>query len=445
MTKPDPPTLQRLLVEAVRRHNVLPLTGRCNLSCRFCSHGQNPPGTQAYTFPPLDKDLLLDLADFLDPDQKIIIGESATRLREGEPLTHPDFFFILGQLRSRFPATLLQVTTNGSLLDGDRIRRLAALAPLELVLSLNSATARGRRLLMNDPDPNSAAAALEKLIRANVPFHGSVVAMPHLAGWEDLTYTLEFLDGAGAKTIRLMLPGFTRYGPPALIPPPGTLERCLDLAEKLRVGFSSPLLAEPPRVDDFRSRIEGVIVGSPAGRAGLKTGDLILAVDGAAALTRVDAYFKAREKENPRLAVLRDNERLQVALLKARREAPGFAVSHDLDPAQVERVRRRPAAGGETLMLLSRAAYPRWQLARERFRLENLKLAAVPALYFGGNINCAGLLTVSDFVAALKKLQPAPRGRILIPAAAFDSSGRDLQGRHYSLLNQPAAEVVLVE
>ena len=96
---PTPGTLQQLLVEAVRRHNVLPLTGRCNLSCCFCSHGQNPPGTQAYTFLPLEAERLLDLMPFLDPEQKIIIGESATRLREGEPLTHPDFFAILEQLR----------------------------------------------------------------------------------------------------------------------------------------------------------------------------------------------------------------------------------------------------------------------------------------------------------------------------------------------------------
>ena len=247
---PTPGTLQQLLVEAVRRHNVLPLTGRCNLSCCFCSHGQNPPGTQAYTFLPLEAERLLDLMPFLDPEQKIIIGESATRLREGEPLTHPDFFAILEQLRRLFPDTLIQVTTNGSLLDDETIRRLAALEPLELVLSLNSSTARGRRLLMNDPRPGAAAAAVGKLVQRGLSLHGSVVALPHLVGWDDLQDTLKFLNEAGAKTIRLLLPGFTRCSRPDLAPPPGTGERCRP-GRPAAEDFSAPLLPEPPQVDDF--------------------------------------------------------------------------------------------------------------------------------------------------------------------------------------------------
>jgi MoaA/NifB/PqqE/SkfB family radical SAM enzyme len=97
------PELQRLLVEAVREHNVLPLTGRCNLSCLFCSHRFNPPGTEAFSFGPLAIELLGELAAYLDPQQKIIIGESATRLREGEPLTHLRFMDLLKELRTRYP------------------------------------------------------------------------------------------------------------------------------------------------------------------------------------------------------------------------------------------------------------------------------------------------------------------------------------------------------
>lgn len=424
---------------------MLPLTGRCNLSCCFCSHNQNPPGTKAYSFPPLETGRLLELIPFLDPNQKIVIGESATRLREGEPLTHPDFRTLLDQLRCRFPGALLQVTTNGSLLDDERIRHLASLAPLELVLSLNSASRRGRRLLMRDPWPGAAAQAVEKLIQAGIPLHGSVVAMPHLVGRNDLQDTLVFLNGTGAKTIRLMLPGYTRCTDRSLVPPPGTLERCWDLAGQLRGSFSAPLLVEPPQIDNFEPQIEGVIAGSPAARAGLKAGDRILSIDGITPLSRVDAFTRARRGKSPILTALRNGNELRFELGKEKEEAPGFAVSYDLDPEQVERVRRNLVPGEETLMLLSSAALPRWRLARELFQLEGLHLVSVTSQFFGGNISCAGLLTVSDFAYVLKRERRLHSGRVLIPAVAFDSGGRDLQGRPYSLLNETGTAVTLVE
>lgn len=204
--------LQRLLVEAVRDHNVLPLTGRCNLSCCFCSHRYNPPGTKAYSFGPLSVELLRELSAYLDPEKKIIIGESATRLREGEPLTHPRFMDLLKNLRARYPQTLIQATTNGSLLEPQIIEALSALQPLELVISVNSITQKGRSLLMGDPEPGKGKIRpqIELLTAKQIGFQGSIVAMPHLVGFEDLRQTALFLDQSGAKSIRLLMPGFTR-------------------------------------------------------------------------------------------------------------------------------------------------------------------------------------------------------------------------------------------
>ena len=302
MSKTDSATLQKLLVAAVRDHNVLPLTGRCNLSCCFCSHAQNPPGAQAYDFPPLEEQRLLALAAYLNPEKKIVIGESATRLREGEPLTHPRFIAIVTTLRERFPDTPLQVTTNGSLLNASTVQLLAALAPLELVLSLNSASAEGRRRLMNDPRPRATLQALDRIAAAGIPLHGSVVPLPHLVGWDDLEQTLRRLDSAGARTIRLLLPGFTRFGRSGLLPPPGTREECLRLAANLKQELRAPLLPEPPQIDNFDPQIEGTLPGSPAARAGLQAGDRILAIDGEKPVTRVAAFNLAQSRGNPAVA-----------------------------------------------------------------------------------------------------------------------------------------------
>lgn len=139
--------------------------------------------------------------------KKIIIGESATRLREGEPLTHPQFLPLIRQLRRLHPVTTIQLTTNASLLDEKTVYHLGRLKPLEVIVSLNSATAEGRTLLMGDPDPFRAIDAIDLLQRHKLPFHGSIVALPHLVGWDDLHETLMVLDRAGAVTMRLLLPG----------------------------------------------------------------------------------------------------------------------------------------------------------------------------------------------------------------------------------------------
>ena len=68
-----------------------------------------------------------------------------------------------------------------------------------------------------------------------------------------------------------------------------------------------------------------------------------------------------------------------------------------------------------------------------------------PAL-FGGTIDCAGLLTVTDFLPVLKEqMAVAPPAKTLIPAIAFDRGGRDMRGLHYSLLQESGATVTLID
>ena len=47
--------LWTILLEAVSRDNILPLTSSCNLHCLFCSNRQNPPGVQTFSFAPLPR------------------------------------------------------------------------------------------------------------------------------------------------------------------------------------------------------------------------------------------------------------------------------------------------------------------------------------------------------------------------------------------------------
>jgi hypothetical protein len=62
-------------LKSIGEANILPVTSACNSRCVFCSHLQNPPRKiTVYTLPPLGKEEILALADFLDPGQRIIIG-----------------------------------------------------------------------------------------------------------------------------------------------------------------------------------------------------------------------------------------------------------------------------------------------------------------------------------------------------------------------------------
>ena len=107
-----------LLYQTVQNDNILPVTTVCNVRCAFCSHHQNPPEVKAIAIPHLDPELVDDLLDYLDGSRKIIIGESTSLIMEGEPFTHPRFFEILEAIRRKFPQTLIQITTNGTMLNG---------------------------------------------------------------------------------------------------------------------------------------------------------------------------------------------------------------------------------------------------------------------------------------------------------------------------------------
>lgn len=426
-----PGHVHALLAQAVK-NNILPLTGRCNLSCVFCSHRHVPAGVEAFDFPPLPWETLDGLLGSLDPRSRIVMGESATRLREGEPFSHPLIRRVLRELRRRYPETPVQITTNGSLLTGDTLRYLSGLQPLELVLSLNSASLKGRRLVMNDPDPSVAVGAASLLGEYGIAFHGSVVAMPHLTGWDDLRDTLTYLERCGAVTVRFFFPGFTRFSPSFLRFTPEQEKHVRSLVEEMQDLLGIPVLPDPPGLSDLTPRVEGVIKGSPAAHAGLKRGDVVLSVNGVRPRSRVEAFNLILKGANPRLT-LRDGAGEREAVIgKERGMSSGVTMLYDLDPGQVEEVKRRLKRLDRTLLFTSHAAAPLWEAARAPFSLPGTEITPVPSEFWGGSICCAGLLTVGDFIKQMQRMNPLrPPDAVLLPPDCFDHRGVDLTGRSY--------------
>jgi len=424
-----------LLAEAIK-NNILPLTGRCNLACLFCSNLQNPGEVKVFSLPPLSEEKLSGLVPLLDGKRRIVIGESVSHLQEGEPFTHPHLYRVLKSVRKYFPRTPVQLTTNGSYLNKHALTCLKELKPLELVVSLNSSSEHGRREIMGDRQPRQVLDNLKNLSGAGIPFHGSLVALPHLVGWEDFRETVKFLDKCGALTIRIFLPGYTRYAPSHLENPPGLMFRLCEIIENLKEETTSPLLMEPPGVNNLEPRVEGVLGESPAYNSSLREGDVVHTVNGDVPRCRVEAYRFILESKDPVVRFCREGEEKEAVLTKEAHQKPGTVFYRDLDPADVEWVRHK-SRGMESAVFTSPLAFPMWKEAVRKFGLEQVHIHRVEPAFWGGSIVSAGLLTLCDFSKKIEQLQRENLpSLIFLPGDAFDAAGKDLLGRNYLELEE---------
>lgn len=427
--------IEEIIYNSASSDNTLSLGSACNMHCIFCSHQFNPPGLEVYRQPFLSLEEIDSLCDFLDPDRKIIIGESATRVIEGEPFLHPEIMTILHRLRERFPQTLIQITTNGSLLDENKIEQLVELQPLELNFSLNSASCLGRQRLMGDRCPERALKALELMGEKKIAFHGSIVAMPQVVGWEDLGLTIRKLADCGALTVRIFLPGFSKYRSPDWQFGSELQRELLVWLEKMRDKVAVPLLFEPPFITDLNAVVAGVLADSPALRAGIQRGDRIISVLEEKPLCRTDAFNKIKKLKNPGLKIVRNGKKYNKLIVKEANAASGLVFDYDLAPWLLQEWRDKKYAA--VLICASSLAY---SLLKEavRFLSKEWEVIRTENAFFGGSICCAGLLTVADYQAAIDEYlkQNAPPEVIFLAARSFDRWGRDLLGQSYLLLEE---------
>ncbi|MDO9573562.1 MAG: DUF512 domain-containing protein [Candidatus Contubernalis sp.] len=418
-----------LIFNAMGSGNVLPITSRCNLSCVFCSHKQNPPDVKAYGLPERDPQEIIDSFQYLSENKKIIIGESATGMVEGEPLCYTGIKEVLGKLRQRFPETMIQITTNGILLNSDLLVFLKELEPLELIISLN--TLEKRKEVLGDLSGRDMEEVLREVKKVGLNFHGSVVALPHILGWESLRKTLWCLEERGADTIRVFLPGFTRLAPPSLIFEPSLWKKLHGFLSEVRKVATVPIILEPPLLTDLEARIEGVIKNSPAWEAGLQVADVIGKIDGQKVICREDAFNRVKSLPVPVLSIYRNGQTLSVNLRKKEEESPGFVMYSDVDPGQAKNLLRRLKGlrGREVLILTSVLGYPLIKMVlKNNWQEENkLEVKPVPNEFFGGSIMSAGLLVVEDFIKEINNLKTKPEV-IILPQKPFDLWGKDLLG-----------------
>jgi hypothetical protein len=440
--KSDTPSLEALLYQA-QKQGILPITSECFAKCAFCSNRYNPPSCEVLS---IGRRSLQEIKDSLPWLQgapgPIVMGESVTRINEGEPLCHPDFLEVVRLAREAYPNRAIKVTTNGMLLTREIVDFLSE-AGVTLTVSLNSVSKRQE--VMGDRDPEKTLAAIASL-RGKVEFDGSIVALPFLTGHEDIEQSARFLKDAGAQTVRLLLPGFSSRHPLVKIMPKDTWKGVREMASGLAARERIPVLIDPPEINDLDARVEYVLPDSPAARAGLRAGDLIVQVAGKDVFSRKDAFQRACERENPVVTVLREGL-IEYRLSKKRLSSPGFVTYDDLDPREYLNWERASGVtkGHDVLVLTSKPAKKLIEAALARRGLE-ARVVAVRSYFFGGNIQVAGLLTVRDLLAAYRRAASGSDRpySVTLPARAFDPWGRDLEGVHFRVFSQETGVPVIL-
>lgn len=421
-----------LLLETASRDNILVLTTSCSTACIFCSHLQNPEKIKAYYVDKLSREQIDTLIEFLDGARKIVIGESATRICEGEPFLCEDIIDILGSIRLKYGNTPIQITTSGIHLNQAVLFELEKIGNIELNVSLNSSSVQGRKKLYRGKEHRSAVDAVKLLRNYSISYSGSIVAMPHLVGWEDIRETLLFLRDNGASTIRIFLPGYTRFSK-GILPPDNIRSSLAEFTASMGKLIEIPLVMEPSGIKDVHAIIEGVLIGSPAWESGIIKGDRILRVNGKETVSRVDAYYKTYKARNPRVEVQRIGESREIIIHKQSSSPSGMVFSYDIHPDTILGIERGILRNRDKscLILTSELAYDLLiSCIAEKGRVE---IETVRNRCFGGNIMCAGLLTISDIEAHMAGRTKQPEV-VLLPEIMFDASGRDLLGRHFKEL-----------
>ncbi|MDF2521652.1 MAG: radical superfamily enzymePDZ protein [Clostridia bacterium] len=422
-----------MLLEAASKYNILALTTACATSCVFCSHHQNPREVEAYFISKLTMEQAENLIEFLNPEEKITIGESATRICEGEPFAFEHIMAVLELIRVKYPDTPIQITTSAINLEDTVLERLKTLGNIELNISLNSSSSEGRKKLYGGKEHMQALKAVERLREYGIKFNGSIVAMPHIVGWADLEQTILYLSSKGAATIRVFMPGYTKLTRIQL-PEEDIMQKLWQMAVKLRKQSATPIIIEPSRIEDLDAVVEGVISDSPAAQTEIKPGDTILRVDGKSVFSRVEAYNRLFAAKNPAVDFKQQGKVKSGTIEKPADSTSGLVFNYDMAAENAVRIKRavEKFSSKNCLMLTSRLGFAILKLVLRD--CENIDIKIAENSYFGGNIMCAGLLVLQDIEDILQQ-QKIPEV-LFLPQIMLDEKGRDLTGRHYMEIEQ---------
>ena len=427
-----------LILKTVQDNNILPVTSKCNLQCKFCSHFQNPPELEVESYGHLNFDFIKKMIDFLPKEGPVILGESATKIIEGEPFYHPEIKEILRILRDKWPDKEIRITTNGSFLSKKMIKLIKELGNITLNISLNCASPAERKFLMNDKNGKNVFSAIKRLNDYNINFSGSLVALPHVMSWKSIEKTINYLDKYNAETIRVFLPAFTDYSQENMKFEFDLYFKLDEFVNQINQKIKTPVILEPPYLKNLEAVVEGIIANSPGDNSNLDKGHIIEEVNEQKVISRVDAFNKIKKLKNPLLSI---KNKSKITINKKRGERSGLVMDYDLDPVIIDElinlIKNRKVK--EMILITSKMAKEMLKFIvdnklKENFPEKIINVIEVKNNFFGGSIITAGLLTVEDIINEIKKhdFNYSANTLTVLPSVIFDDYGKDLKGQHYT-------------
>ncbi len=464
--------------------NVLPLSSFCHDGCIFCSHKNTAPddlrSSGFYGYRRSFEDVSEHIG-FLDPEKRVVIGESATKISEGEPFMWKGVEKIILAVRSHIGKNLISITTSGGFIGDDLFNIINAAAPLEINFSLNSFNAKTRDRIVLDGRSAKAFENLERLSGYGESLKLSVSLMAINEEITPLALIVEDIENlrkiSNIALIKVFLPRFaeglfskffknydefTSYA-----------ERVSAVLSGINAFSRTPVVLEPLAPPDTKITVHAVTPDSRACLAGIRTGDEILSVNGRKPRSRSEAYrFITKTAGKLELTV---NENKAAASNKSRNKtitfedfdgktegAGGMIFISDISTYDLDRFieinGELAAKGSEALALTTVISENYLRRVFLENNILNIKPAAVKSVNFKGNIDCTGLLTFKDIETAIggtglknkesgtggerqkitktadggldiQKNEEAELSRnIIIPGIMFDHLGFDLNG-----------------
>lgn len=254
----------RVAKEISLSQNVGSPTSLCNCNCRLCYLKGNP----------FNKSFILTRE------------EAATRIK---------YYFIpiLEAIRKQSPDEVLYVTTNGTFLTKEVIKRLVSLKPIVMDISLNSIDVKWRNHFMKDKNPSIAINCIKLLKDNRIVYRGTIITWPELS-LEDILVTIRYLEKEEAELIAIYPPDYTHFHQAVdQEEMRNHWKRVADFFLNLRREISTPIFFSPCSYwnKDISAVVDGCVVNSPATKSGISVGDKILAING----RRIFSQEKTRE------------------------------------------------------------------------------------------------------------------------------------------------------